>query len=256
MTEQSQFVSTISFSPAVNMQNLRLAFSFMPGLPVPRCLAAKGVTSGDQPAEPALVVAFDFPQQKAEPTSRQVQETRDVDAFLRDLLPSGRVTSDSTANPNDPPDVLAHIDGNEVGIEAAQFVPPDSELDPSNSIAGRWRSFESFRAKVLEQEPNTLAQHRGLLVIMHFGGQTNASAAKRLPPKRANLGSAIAAIRAAVPIVQDPMAAAATPPSNVADYTQWSSDRSVYFTWTPLQHFYSSRFYSQTGFEPLSANLG
>ncbi|WP_167838128.1 hypothetical protein [Mycolicibacterium sp. NCC-Tsukiji] len=135
MSEQPQFVSTIPFAPAVNMHTPRLAFSFMPGLPVPRCLAATGVTTKDDlTEEPALVVAFDFPQQKAEPASKQVQETRDVDAFVRDLLPPERITSASTINPNDPPDVLAHIDGNGVGIEAAQFVSPDFELDGGEGV--------------------------------------------------------------------------------------------------------------------------
>jgi hypothetical protein len=204
MTEQPQIASRVFFSPAVNMQIQTFAFSTLPGTVVPRGIAARGVTTADdQTAEPALVIAFDFPQQSADAVTKWAQEARDVDAFLRDLLPAGRITSASIVNPNDPPDVLAHIDGNEVGIEAAQFLPPDSELDKSNSIAGRWMSFESFRDKVLEQAPNTLAQHRGLLVVMHFGGQSDASAAERLPPRRANLGSAIAAIRAAQPIVQE-----------------------------------------------------
>lgn len=229
-----------------------MAFSLLPGTAIPRALAAQGVTTGDdRPAEPALVVAFEFPQQKTGAVSKPVQETRDVDAFLRDLLPSGRITRPSIENPKDPPDVLACIDGSEVGIEATQLILPDSELDRSNSIVGRWMAFERFRTKVLEQDPNTLSQHRGLLTVMHFGGQSSASPDQRMPPKRANLGSAIAALTAAEPIVRDANSAASPNPKdvNLNDVIRWSSDKSVFFTWTTLPPWYSSPFYSKMGFE-------
>ena len=41
----------------------------------------------------------------------------------------------------------------------------------------------------------------------------------------------------------------AAAPSNVTDVAQWSSDRSVYFTWTQLPRWYSSRFCHRIGFE-------
>jgi hypothetical protein len=244
--------SWVFFSPSVEMRIERMAFSLLPGTTIPRAVAAQGVTTGDdRPTEPALVVAFDFPQQKGGVVSKPVQETRDVDAFLGDLLHSGRITRPSIVNPNDPPDVLACIDGTEVGIEATQLIPPDSELDQSNSIVGRWMTFERFRSKVLEQDPNTLAQHRGLLTVMHFGDLSSASPAQRLPPKRANLDSAIVALRTAEPIVRDGNSAASPNPNdvNLNEVIRWSSDKSVFFTWAALPPWYASPFRSQMGFE-------
>jgi len=248
VTEQTTGTSFMAYlSPAVPMQLDSVIFALLPGTGIPRTLGARGVTTGDdRPAEPVLMVGYDFPEQTAAAVSKTVQETRDVDAFLRDAVPVGRVTRDSRTNPSDPPDVLAHIDGSEFGIEATQFVPPDSELDKSNSIVGRWMAFERFRDKVLEQDPYTLSQHRGLLTVMHFG-RSSASPNQRLPPKPANLGSAIAALRTAQPIVRDGSAAAA--PEHESDVIQWSSDRSIFFAWTELPFWYASPFRNQMGFE-------
>lgn len=238
-------------SASVNMTMQGVAFLPFPGTAIPRCMATWGVTSGDdRPAEPVLVMGFDFPEQTAVAVDKATHEIRDVDAFLRDALPPGRVTSACIGNPNDPPDVLAFVDGNQFGIEAAQLLPPEPELDKANWIVGRWRSFEQFRDKVLEQDPNTLRQHRGLLTVMHFGGQTPADAANRLPPKRANLGSAIAALRTAKPVVRDGMDAANPPPHvDDSEVRQWSSDKSIFFTWTQLPPWYQSPFYNRMGFE-------
>lgn len=236
------------FSPSISMEMQSFAFALRPGTNIPQLIAARGETRDTDRPEPALIVAFDFPQHKADALSKPEQETRDVDAFLRDLLPAGRITSASITNPYDPPDVLAYIDGNEVGIEAAQFLPSDSELDKSNSIVGRWMTFEAFRNKVLEHGPSSVAQHRDLLVIMHFGGQSNATPAQRLPPKRANLGSAIAALRTAEPIVQGGTSAGAES-MHITDVARWSSDKSIFFAWTTLPPWYSSPFYNQMGFE-------
>lgn len=237
-------------SPPVGMTLQGVALSFFPGTAIPRVFAVQAVTTaGDIPGEPALVVAFEFPQQTAVPVDKPAQETRDVDAFLRDTLPPERITSACIVNPNDPPDVLAYVDGTDVGIEATQFTPPEPELDKANWIVGRWKSFEQFRSKVLEQDPRRLAQHRGLLTVMHFGGH-DLNAAKRLPPKRANLGSAIAALLTAKPVVRDGMHAANPPPHlNDSEFRQWSSDKSIFFTWTQLPPWYQSPFYNRMGFE-------
>jgi hypothetical protein len=250
MVEQPLSTSFMAyFSSPVGITIDRIAFSLLPGTTLPRLVASQGGTiGGDQPGEPVLVVAFDFPQQSTAAVSKPVQETRDVDAFLRDAVPVGRVTGPSVVNPNDPPDVLAYIDGTEVGIEATQFIPPDSELDHSKSIVGRWIAFERFRDMVLKQDPNTLARHQGLLAVMHFGGLSSASATQRLPPKRANLGSAIAALRTAEPVVREGNSAA-SPKFNQSDVIHWSSDKSVFFTWAALPPWYSSPFCDQMGFE-------
>jgi hypothetical protein len=49
---------------------------------------------------------------------KDIQELNDVNEFLRDSLPLGRIISAPVVNPNDPPDVIAYVDGNKVGIEA------------------------------------------------------------------------------------------------------------------------------------------
>lgn len=235
-------------SVSVDMKIEQIIFSFLPGTHIPRVVASQGTTTAvDRPNEPVYTVAFDFPQQTASKVDKPTQELRDVDAFLGDIVPAGRITSECIRNPDDPPDVLAFVDGNEFGIEATQFLPPDSELNPSNSVAGRWMTFDTFRNKVLEQDPRTLSQHRGLLAVMHFG-LIGASPSERLPPKRSNLGSAIAALRTAVPFVREPTAAA-QPTLQMSDVIQWSSDRSVFFAWTALPPWYSSDFYARMGFE-------
>ncbi|WP_322859551.1 hypothetical protein U8D42_17245 [Mycobacterium europaeum] len=252
MTEgQVGFSSFAFFSPSTSMTIKGVAFTALPGTAIPRCLAAFGTTTetDDRPAEPALVVAFDFPEITANPVSKPVQETRDVDAFLRDSVARCRITSPSVVNHNDPPDVLAYVDEQEFGIEAAQLLPPDCGVDRSNSIVGRWKSFEAFRDKVIEEDWGNVRQHRGLLVVMHFG-QTGATPTERLPPRRANLGSAIAALRTSQPVIRDPMAAATSHPTlNESEVIQWSSDRSIFFTWTPLPPWYSSPFHDRMGFE-------
>lgn len=227
-----------------------IVFSLFPGTGIPRCMAASGVTNGDdRPAEPVLVTSFDLPEQTAAEVDKPAQEVRDVDAFLRDALPPSRITSACIVNPNDPPDVLAFVDGAPFGIEATQLLPPEPELDKANWIIGRWKSFEQFRDKVLERDPRSLTQHRGLLTVMHFGGHEPA-AAKRLPPKRANVGSAIAALLTATPVVRDGMHAANPPPHlEDSEVRQWSSDRSIFFTWTQLPPWYQSPFYNRMGFE-------
>lgn len=237
-------------SPSVSMTIHGVILLPLPGTVIPRCSAMWGMTRpSDGPGEPVLVVGFDFPEQTAAAVDKPAQETRDVDAFLRDTLPPGRITSACIVNPNDPPDVLAFVDGSPFGIEATQLLPPEPELDKANWIVGRWRSFEQFRSKVLEQGPSSLAQHRGLLTVMHFGGQ-DLTATKRLPPKRTNLGSAIAALRTAKPVVRDGMNAANPPPHvDDSEVRQWSSDKSIFFTWTQLPPWYQSPFYNRMGFE-------
>ncbi|WP_147377936.1 hypothetical protein [Mycobacteroides abscessus] len=231
----------------VDMQIQAIVWSSLPNTLIPRVAAATGITTAS--GEPAYSVMFDFPQQIAARVDKPTQELRDVDAFLRDTLPAARIASACIRNPDDPPDVLAFIDGNEFGIEATQFLPPDSELDPSNSVVGRWMTFEGFRDKVYEQNPATLSQHRGLLVVANFG-RFNASAADRLPPRRSNLGSTIAALRAAVPVVREGSeAAAAQVTLQESEVFQWSSDRSLFFTWTALPPWYSSDFCDRMGFE-------
>lgn len=46
------------------------------------------------------------------------------------------------------------------------------------------------------------------------------------------------------------MAAATSHPTlNESEVIQWSSDRSIFFTWTPLPPWYSSPFHDRMGFE-------
>jgi hypothetical protein len=249
--QQAGFSSLAFFSPTTNMTIEGLAFQPLPNTFIPRGVAAFGTTtaSSARPAEPALVIAFDFPEIVATPVSKSSQEVRDVDAFLCDSVGRNRITSPSVVNLSDPPDVLSYVDGHELGIEAAQFLPPDCGVDRANSIVGRWMSFNAFRDKVFDEDWRNVRQHRGLLAVMNFG-ELGATPAERLPPKRANLGSAIAALRTAQPVVRDAMAAATPNPTlDTADVMQWSSDRSVFFTWTPLPPWYTSPFYDRMGFE-------
>lgn len=248
MVEQPQHVTSFNvfLSPSVDMQMHRIIFAFLPNTTIPFIVASEGVTQAD--TEPAVIVAFDFPQQELAPASKGVQETRDVDAFLSDALPAGRITSPSIVNPNDPPDVLAYIDGNQFGLEATQFIPPDSELSKSNSIIGRWMVFERFRNKILQEDPNTLAQHRGLIVVVHFG-KIGAGPAERLPPKPADVDSAIASLKAVEPIIRDSATAVSPNPGNMSDIVRWSADKSAFLTWTPLPPWCTSPFYDQMGFE-------
>jgi hypothetical protein len=239
----SSFMAFVSTSVAMQIRGI--AWAFLPGTLIPRVCAATGVTTAS--GEPVYSVMFDFPQQTAPRMDKPTQEVRDVDAFLQDAVPAARITSACIRNPEDPPDVLAFVDGSEFGIEATQFLPPDSELDPSNSVVGRWMTFDGFRDKVYEQDPNTLSQHRGLLVVANFG-RIDASAGERLPPRRSNLGSTIAALRTAVPVVREGSDAAQAT-LDESEVLQWSSDRSMFLTWTALPPWYSCDFYDRMGFE-------
>lgn len=232
------------------MATTEAAWSFLPGTHTPRGAALLGVTTGDdRPGEPVIVVMFDLPQQKFSPVDKRVQETRDVDAFLRDILPADRITYPCIANLDEPPDVFANIDGKQFGIEATQFLPPDQDLDKSVSIVGRWMLFEKLRDKILRDETNLFAQHQGTLAVINFG-KTGDTSAERLPPKPAGVDSVVEELKSVQPILRDGRTAA-NPPLTLQDseVLRWSADRSCFFTWTALPPWYTSRFYDKMGFE-------
>jgi hypothetical protein len=91
--------------------------------------------------DPAATIGFEFPLQTHHPVDQPGQELDDVNVFLRDSLPTERITLPAKTNPADPPDVIAYVDGQELGIEAAQLLLPD-ELGPANSAIARWKPFQ------------------------------------------------------------------------------------------------------------------
>lgn len=197
----------------------------------------------------ALAIGFDFPTQIRTPVDKDIQELNDVSEFLIDSLPLERITSVPVVNPSDPPDVVAYVDGREVGIEATQFLLPETELDRANSIIGRWLTFDRFRQRILEEShPQDFAQHEGLLVSASFG-QLGGTARERLPPNRpVDVSYAIAELKRITPTVRE---GEANPPQRLeeSDVIRYSTDRSVGFTWAKLPPGYSSPFYKKMKFE-------
>jgi len=206
-------------------------------------LAAFGVTQVLQ--EPALVIAFDIPSQTCESVDyKETQELHDVNTFLIDCLPVARITAESIPSPNDPPDVVAFVDGRGLEIEATHFLLPESELDKSKSIISRWMMFDRLRKSILDHEsPQDLSHHRAMNVMVWFGGMAE-DREQHLPPKRnVDIASAIAALKRVTP-----------PPPVIEmidnpDVVRWSDDQSVGFSWGPLPLGYTSPFFEQMQFE-------
>ncbi len=201
---------------------------------------------GDQ----AATIGFDFPNQTRVPVDKDIQELDDVSEFLLDSLSPERITSAPVVNPNDPPDVITYVDENEVGIEATQFILPETELDPANSLIGRWQTFDRFRQKILQgSRPEDFAQQEGLLAVANFGG-IGGTARQRLPPNRpVDVDSAIVALKRMTPVVRERQPGGQKN-LTLSDVIKFSADGSIGFTWAShCPPGYSSPFHSQMNFE-------
>lgn len=140
----------------------------------------KAHTSDDQ----AATVGFEFPIQTHHSIDKPGQELHDVSLFLGDCVEPDRITRRPAADTNDPPDVVAFVDGQQFGIEATQLLLPEVQLGPAMSNVGRWNIFERLRMKIMqESDAQDFTQHQGLLAVAYFGGHVGSSA-KRLPPAR------------------------------------------------------------------------
>lgn len=193
--------------------------------------------------EPVAVIVFDTPEQTCEAVAtKPEQELHDVNMFLFDCVPPERVTGASVPSPTDPPDVLVSVDGAQFGIEATHLLLPESDLERSQSIIGRWTMFERLRDTILRDcTAADFAQHLGLHVIVWFGEFDE----RRLPPRRArDIEAAVSAIKAATPPPPGPVEMLDEP-----DGIRWSSDRAVGFSWGYVPLGYRSPFCDAMGFE-------
>ncbi|KKF00465.1 hypothetical protein [Mycolicibacterium obuense] len=193
--------------------------------------------------EPVLVIVFDTPEQTCEAVAtKPEQELHDVNMFLLDCVPPKSVTGASVPSPTDPPDVLVSVDSAQFGVEATHLLLPESNLDKSQSIIGRWMMFERLRDAILRDcTAADFAQHVGLHLIVWFGELDE----RRLPPRRArDIEAALSAIKAVTPPPPGPMEMSDEP-----DGIRWSPDRTVGFSWGYVPLGYRSPFFDAMGFE-------
>jgi hypothetical protein len=233
-------------SPSEDMQVQTVANAIDPFTGMPVIVAWIGRTNAH--GDPAATIGFDFPQEIHGPADKPVKELYDVKLFVRDSVPIERITCEPVGNPNDPPDVIATVDGHKFGIEATQFLVPEVQLDTANSIVGRWYTFDRLRQKILQESaPEDFAQHEGLLAVAYFGDVVG-SASERLPPRRpVDVESAIAELKQISPVLRP--ASSGRQNFTESDVLRYSADRSVGFIWTKLPPLYSSPFHQKMKFE-------
>jgi hypothetical protein len=239
--------SFATFLPG-DIQPERIECPIHPGTGVPIVVAFVGKTHADGDA--AATIGFEFPFQTHRPVDQPRQELNDVTLFLRDSLPPERITLPAKVNSPDPPDVIACVDGQELGIEATQLLLPDA-LGPANSAIARWTMFDKLRQKILdESNSQDFAQHEGLLAVAYFGDFVG-SPKERLPPRRPiDVESAIAELKQMNPVVR-PLVIGAQQDAKESDFIRYSADKSVGFTWSKLPPGYGllSPFHAQMKFE-------
>jgi hypothetical protein len=236
VTDDQWDYSFVTFLPG-DIQPEKLVNAIHPVTGIPIVVAWVGKTHAD--GDPAATIAFEFPFQTHHPVDKPGQELNDVNIFLRDSLPTERITLPAKVNPTDPPDVIAYVDGQELGIEATQLLLPE-ELGSANSAIARWNTFDKLRQKILhESNRQDFAQHEGLLAVAYFGGYVG-SPMERLPPRRPiDVESAIAELKQMNPVVR-PLAIGGRQDATESDFIRYSADKSVGFTWSKLPPGYGS----------------
>lgn len=248
MTGDEWGYSFTTFLPG-DIQPEKIVSAIHPGAGIPIIFGWIGKTHSD--GDLAATIGFEYPVQTHQPTDKSGQELNDVNIFIRDSVEPERITLQPVTNPKDPPDVIAYVDGQPVGIEATQLLLPEVQLNPANSAIGRWSVFDRLRQKLVQESSiHDFAQHEGLLVVAYFGGYSG-SPGDRLPPARAAVvDSVIAELKQMTPIVK-PLVLGGQQNSVEAVPIRYSADQSVGFTWSKLPpgYGYLSPFYLKMKFE-------
>lgn len=211
-------------------------------------MAGNDLSTGER----MVYISADTPQQVRQPLDKQAAELLDVQRFLAHEYPNALVEVRPGPQPNQPPDVMATVNHEELHVEAAQLLAPASSAASKQLTSpSRWREFTKTREELMRRcRPlsSRLRRHRGTVVHVWYASPETFLTGTGLPSLKTGPDDTIALLSSVAPPPPPPWRIglpASAGPGSVA----WNADQTIGVTWADLPAGYASTFFALLGFE-------